>query len=94
MHRHPDYWPDAERYDPGRFTAEAERTRPATAYLPFSAGPRRCIGDYFAMVEMQIHFSMMLPTFHLEYLDETPLELEPFINLRTKHNLRYRISKR
>lgn len=94
MHRHPDYWPDAERYDPGRFTAEAERARPATAYLPFSAGPRRCIGDYFAMVEMQIHFSMMLPTFHLEYLDESPLELEPFINLRTKHNLRYRISKR
>jgi cytochrome P450 len=94
IHRHPDYWPDADRFDPERFTSEAEKTRPATAYIPFSAGPRRCIGDFFAMVEMQIHFSMMLPAFHMEYLDETPLELEPFINLRTKHGLRYRISNR
>ena len=94
MHRHPAYWPEADRFDPERFTPEAEKSRPATAYIPFSAGPRRCIGDYFAMVEMQIHFCMMLPAFRMEYLEENPLELEPFINLRTRHNLRYRISKR
>ena len=94
MHRHPDYWPDAKRYDPDRFTAEAEKARPATAYIPFSAGPRRCIGDYFAMVEMQLHLGLMLPVFRMQYLNERPLELEPHINLRTKHGLRYRITKR
>jgi len=92
LHRHPDHWPDAERFDPDRFASEQEKARHPTAFIPFSAGPRRCIGDHFALLEMQIHFGCMLPALQPEYLDEQPLALEPFINLRTRHHLRYRIT--
>ncbi len=92
LHRHPAHWPDAERFDPDRFDPGREKARHPTAFIPFSAGPRRCIGDHFALLEMQVHFGLMLPRFRLEPLDEGPPELEPFINLRTKHPLRYRIT--
>ena len=94
LHRHPDYWPDANGFDPERFSDEAVKTRHKTAYIPFSAGPRRCIGDFLAIVEMQAHFGLMLPAFRLEYLDEQPIELEPAINMRSRHPLRFRISPR
>jgi len=94
MHRHPDYWPDAENYDPERFTAESERERHKTAFIPFSAGPRRCIGDFFAVVEMQIHFALMLPEFKMEYQPDGPIELEPYINLRTRNGLKMKLTKR
>jgi len=94
LHRHAEYWPQAEHYDPERFSAEAEKTRHNTAFIPFSAGPRRCIGDFFAIVEMQLHFSLMLPKFRMQYQGDQPIELEPFINLRTKHGLRMKLGNR
>jgi len=94
MHRHAEFWPRAEDYDPERFSEEEEKKRHKTAFIPFSAGPRRCIGDSFAIVEMQIHFSLMLTKFRMQYLDEQPFELEPFINLRTKQGLRMKLSNR
>ena len=55
LHRHPDYWDEPESFLPDRFAAEAVKKRHKFAFIPFSAGPRRCIGDYFSIVEMQIH---------------------------------------
>ena len=50
-HRHPQFWPDAETFDPSRFTPEREQARHPHAYFPFGTGPRACIGSQFAMLE-------------------------------------------
>lgn len=52
LHRHPDYWESPDEFLPERWLdAEAEKRRPRHAYIPFSTGPRQCIGSSFSMME-------------------------------------------
>ena len=62
-HRHPALWDDPEGFDPDRFSPERSAERPRHAWLPFSGGPRKCIGDYFGLMEMQIVLSMISQRF-------------------------------
>lgn len=49
MHRHPEYWENPDEFQPERWQGEVNRQ----AYLPFGFGPRICIGNHFAMMEME-----------------------------------------
>lgn len=95
LHRHPDYWDTPEAFKPDRFLPEAVKKRHKFAFIPFSAGPRRCIGDYFSIVEMQIHIGTMAQKFKLEYVaDEKGVELDPQVNLRSKNSIMMKLIKR
>jgi cytochrome P450 len=94
MHRHPTYWPQPEQFDPERFSEEASKAQHKTAYLPFSAGPRRCIGDFFALVESQLHFGLMTRHLTMEYIADHPIELAPEVNLRTRYPIMMRLHPR
>lgn len=94
LHRNEQFWPNAESFDPERFTEDAIKDQHKQAYIPFSAGPRRCIGDFFATVEMQMHVGLMARHFRFEYVEEHALELAPEINMRSKHPIKMKIKKR
>ncbi|XP_052865269.1 cytochrome P450 4d1-like [Anopheles cruzii] len=59
--RNAEYFPDPEKFDPERFNVEtsAEKTNPYQ-YIPFSAGPRNCIGQKFAIAELKSVTSKVL----------------------------------
>ncbi|MBA3545968.1 MAG: cytochrome P450 [Nannocystis sp.] len=61
-HREAEHWPDPERFDPERFIREAD-DRPPFAWIPFGGGPRICLGQHFAMLEMHVVLAMLLREF-------------------------------
>ncbi|MGW7027047.1 cytochrome P450 [Streptomyces xanthophaeus] len=91
-HRHERYWPDPDRFDPGRFTPEAEAQRPRYAWFPFGGGPRACIGQHFSMLESVIALAMMLRAYEFEAVD-TEVPVSAGITLRTTGPARCRVRK-
>ncbi len=82
LHRDKRYWPDPEKFIPERFLPEEVKKRPKNSYLPFGAGPRMCIGNNFAIMEMQIVLSMILQKFQLHLIPNKVVTPEPLITLR------------
>jgi cytochrome P450 len=86
IQRHPAYWEDPDRFNPDRFEAGRSGDRHGLTMLPFSAGPRKCIGELFARVEMQIHLMMIAKSLCLRSVDGNRIELDAGVNLRSKHD--------
>lgn len=87
MHRHPKFWPNPEGFQPERFEAEGFLQKNRYIYIPFGVGPRQCIGNHFALMEMQLVLAMLLPKFQLDLVAGTKVEPEPMITLRPKGGL-------
>ena len=86
-HRHPDFWPNPEGFDPDRFSPEQSSRRPPYAYVPFGGGQRLCIGNHFAMMEAQVIVAMVARAYRLDLLSGFSVEPLPGITLRTRHGL-------
>jgi cytochrome P450 len=93
-HRHPQFWDDAEAFDPARFSPERERARHSHAYFPFGGGPRACIGSQFAMLEATIALALLLQRFEIRsHRNDVPLDTQG-ITLRPKGALPIRLAAR
>lgn len=65
-HRDPRFFPDPLAFDPDRFSPEREGDIPKGAYFPFGHGPRVCIGQHLAMVQLALVIATVLQRFDLE----------------------------
>ncbi len=91
IHRHPQFWEDAEMFLPQRFTSGRERTIPRFAYIPFGGGPRLCIGNNFAMIEGTLILAGVTQRYSLELATDKPVQVDPLVTLRPHHGLPMRL---
>ena len=85
MHHRADYFPDPESFQPDRFEPSAERAIPRHAFLPFSAGPRVCIGNHFALMEGQMALAQLAGRLRFERRNPRAMLVgEPTLTLRPR----------
>jgi len=88
IHHHPDIWPEPYKFDPERFTQDNSQNRHPYAWLPFSAGPRSCLGNKFSLLEMKLTLALILQKFQFELDPTYKLEIDRNITIRPKESLR------
>lgn len=93
LHRDPALFPEPAAFRPERFLPDAPPL-PRGAWLPFGAGPRVCIGQHFAMLEMTLIAAMLLAGFRLESTSARPPVPGLAVTLRPTHPVRLRVHRR
>ncbi len=91
IHHDGRFWDDPDAFDPSRWV---DRDRSADAYLPFGAGPRRCLGATFARVEAQVVLATLLRRFRFESADPGELELSPQMTTQPAGPVPMRVRRR
>jgi cytochrome P450 len=71
-HRDGSIYNDPDFFIPSRWDGDFEKNLPRGAYIPFSAGPRKCIGDQFAVLEMKIIIAIFSSMFKIETVGKFP----------------------
>jgi cytochrome P450 len=82
IHHHPEFWPEPAKFNPERFLGGVERA--PGSYLPFSAGPRSCIGSRVAMIEGPLMLARLIQRLRIVPAPNPPLVSQSVVTLRPR----------
>ncbi|NIL97160.1 MAG: cytochrome P450, partial [Planctomycetales bacterium] len=93
-HRDERYFGEPGKFDPLRWTEQEKAKRPKFSYFPFGGGPRLCIGEAFAWMEMILILATLGQQWRPRLVPGHPVELLPLVTLRPKHGMRMTLEPR
>jgi len=94
IHRDPRYFEAPEEFRPERWLDGLEARLPAYAYFPFGGGPRRCIGQVFALMEAALIAATLAQRYQFTEPPGTKLIPEPLVTLRAKGGVKMKLKPR
>lgn len=92
IHRHPEFWQHPDTFFPEHFLPEEIKARDKFAYLPFSQGMHRCIGEHFAIMEMQMVLARLYQKYEVN-IETQELKLHPLVTLKPKEIIYFSLIK-
>ena len=87
LHHSEKYWTEPHKFKPERFAPELRNSIDRFVYFPFGGGPRLCIGNNFAMLEMQLILITLYHRFKFQLKPGFKVEPEPMVTLRPRHGM-------
>lgn len=94
IHRNPKYWEEPLKFKPERFSKENSKGRHKFVYFPFGGGPRLCIGNNFALMEMQVVVPMLVRAIKLTKPAGFKFKREPLITMRPTPHMQMEVQHR
>ncbi|XP_053677901.1 cytochrome P450 4g15 [Anopheles nili] len=95
LHRLESIYPNPDVFDPDNFLPEKQANRHYYAFVPFSAGPRSCVGRKYAMLKLKIILSTILRNFRVHSdLKEEDFKLQADIILKREEGFQIRMQPR
>ena len=88
VHRDPRHYRDPEQFDPDRWTPEFKAALPRFAYFPFGGGPRQCIGESFAWMELVLLVATIAQRWTFDLVPGHPVVPQAAVTLRPKHGMK------
>lgn len=93
-HHREDLFENAKSFNPDRFAPEKAKKMTKMSYLPFGGGPRLCIGNMFALMEMQLILTGLLQRYDFELVENQVIDMEPLVTLRPRYGMKMRLKGR
>lgn len=94
LHHNSNYWENPEGFDPERFLPERAKNRLGPAFIPFSIGPRACLGYNLSIMQIQLVLAMVVQACRLELVPGYPVEPAAMMSLLPRHGIHMNVSPR
>jgi cytochrome P450 len=93
-HHDPSWYPDPFRFDLSRWTPEERAKRPRYSYFPFGGGPRMCLGEGFAWLEIRLSLAHIAQRWRLRHVAGHRAVPVPYVTLRPRYGMQMRLEPR
>lgn len=82
VHHNAAVWKDPEKFDPGRFDSEQTEKMHHFAHIPFGGGPRVCIGQNMAKMQILLIMSAITRNYDFELCEDKEIGMHAMMLLK------------